>query len=270
MKATVLVDNIPMNDVSGEWGLSIYIEYNDKRILLDTGASDLYLENAQKLSVDITKVDYGVLSHGHYDHSNGMRSFFENNKKASFYLQDACRENCYFKKWFLSRYIGIPKNILEDYPDRVTFVSGKYQLDEGIFILSHSTEGLSKIGRQEMMYQKKNGRWYPDDFSHEQSLVFKTDKGLVIFNSCSHGGAANIIREVADAFPDDNVYALIGGFHLFRRPEKDIRNLAKDIKETGIEYVCTGHCTKERAFGILKQELGDSLHQLHVGMVMEF
>ena len=120
------------------------------------------------------------------------------------------------------------------------------------------------------MYQKRNHRWYPDDFSHEQSLVFETEKGLVVFNSCSHGGAANIIREVAQTFPDQKVYALIGGFHIFNKTEAEVRDLARKIKETGIEYVCTGHCTGKQAYGILKEELGDILHQLKIGMQMEF
>ena len=63
---------------------------------------------------------------------------------------------------------------------------------------------------------------------------------------------------------------LIGGFHLYNKSEDEIRALAGKIKETGIAYVCTGHCTKDKAYGILKEELGDILHQLHVGLVMEF
>ena len=95
MKATVLVDNISSASLCGEWGLSIYIEYNDTNILLDTGASSLFSKNAKKLDKDIDKVDYAVLSHAHYDHSDGMKTFFENNDKAKFYLRESCAENCY-------------------------------------------------------------------------------------------------------------------------------------------------------------------------------
>lgn len=75
MKATVLADNIPQGELRGEWGLSIYIEYQGRNILLDTGASDLFLRNAGKLGKDIAKADYAVLSHAHYDHADGMRVF---------------------------------------------------------------------------------------------------------------------------------------------------------------------------------------------------
>ena len=93
MKATVLVDNISCNELAGEWGLSIYIEYGDKKILLDTGASELFLENAEKMGVSIKEVDYAVLSHAQYDHSNGMKAFFENNDKSKLYLQEGAAEN---------------------------------------------------------------------------------------------------------------------------------------------------------------------------------
>ena len=79
-KLTVIVDNIPQGDIKGEWGLSILVEYNDKKILVDAGASDLFAENMGKLGFDIDAVDYATLSHAHYDHSNGMIRFFKENK----------------------------------------------------------------------------------------------------------------------------------------------------------------------------------------------
>ena len=270
MKATVLVDNIADKGLKGEWGLSIYIEYGDRKILLDTGASDLFLQNAGKIGLSVKDVDFAVLSHAHYDHSKGMKAFFQENSKAKFYMQKKADENCYFKKWFIRRYIGLPKNILTEYPDRFFRVDGDYSLCEGVHLIAHKTPGLERNGKWENMAQKTVDGFIADDFSHEQSLVFETDKGLVIFNSCSHGGAANIINEVAATFPDKKVYGLIGGFHLYNKPETEVRNLAKKIKDTGIRYVCTGHCTKNRAYGILKEELGDILHQLHVNLVMEF
>ena len=270
MKATVLVDNIADNGLSGEWGLSIYIEYNDKKILLDTGASDLFLKNAEKIGLSVKDVDYAVLSHAHYDHSRGMKAFFAENRKAKFYLQKNAAENCYFKKWLIRRYIGLPKNILTDYKGRIEFIGNDYTLCDGVHLIPHKTPGLETIGKRENMAQKTQNGWKADDFSHEQSLVFETEKGLVIFNSCSHGGAHNIINEVAETFPDKKVYGLIGGFHLYNKSVTEVRSLAKKIKETGIGYVCTGHCTKNKAYGILQEELSEKLHQLHVNLTMEF
>lgn len=270
MKATVLVDNIADKGLKGEWGLSIFIEYGIRKILLDTGASDLFLKNAEKIGLSVKDVDFAVLSHAHYDHSRGMKAFFRENSKAKFYLQKSADENCYFKKWIIRRYIGLPKNILTEYRDRIVRVDGDCALCEGVYLISHKTPGLEENGKRENMAKKTPDGFRADDFSHEQSLVIETDKGLVIFNSCSHGGAANIINEVAETFPGKTVYGLIGGFHLYNKSEKEVRALAGKIKETGIRYVCTGHCTKDKAYRILKEELGDILHQLHVNLVMEF
>ena len=100
-------------------------------------------------------------------------------------------------------------------------------------------------------------RLSPDTFAHEQSLVFDTSQGLVIFNSCSHGGADNIIREVGDTFPDKKIYALFGGLHLHASTDEDVLALAKRIHKTGIRKIYTGHCTGDHALELLKEELGD-------------
>ena len=269
-RITVIVDNISNMGIDGEWGLSILVEYVDKLILVDTGASDLFLKNMERLGIDVRNIDYAVLSHAHYDHSNGMPAFFDNNTKAKLYLRNGTAEDCYAKKFFFKKYIGIPKNLLRDYPDRIEMVSGDYRIIDGVYLIPHKTNGLSSIGKREMMYRRTLNGWLPDDFSHEQSLVLDTDKGLVIINSCSHGGAANIINEVQTSFPEKHVYGLMGGFHLFNKSNDEIRELAKKINNTGIEYVCTGHCTKERAYSILKEELGDKLEQMKVGYQIDF
>lgn len=270
MRATVIVDNKAADGLGGEWGLCIYITCNGQNILLDAGSSALFVKNAKKLGLSLADVDAAVLSHAHYDHANGMKAFFRENQKAKFYLREACAPNCYAKRLFFWRYIGIPRTILNDYPERIALVSGTVQLGEGIWLLPHTTPRLDEIGQRERMYLRTPGGWQADCFAHEQSLVFETEKGLVIFNSCSHGGAANIINEVAAAFPDKQVYAMIGGFHLYNKTQEEAHALGKKLRETGVQYVCTGHCTAERPYTALKEELGESLHQLRCGLVMEF
>lgn len=270
MRATVVVDNIKSDGMPGEWGLCVFIEYGGKKILLDTGASSLFEENAEMLRIPLSEIDFAVLSHAHYDHANGMERFFQINERAKFYLQSGCGENCYSKKWFLRRYIGIPKGIMAKYPDRIEYASGNFSICAGVSLIPHTSPGLDAIGKRENMYLRKDGRWYPDDFSHEQSLVFETARGLVVFNSCSHGGAVNIIREVTAAFPGRKVAALIGGLHLYNKPEREIRELAGMLQSTGVEQVYTGHCTGKTAYGILKEELGDVVRQFHTGLVMDF
>lgn len=269
-KITVIVDNIAQENVRGEWGLALLAEYGDKKILVDTGASELFVENIKALGLSVRDVDCAVLSHAHYDHANGMPRFFEENEKARFYLRSGAKENCYAGFFIFQKYIGMPRHVLRDYADRIEFVSGDFKLMDGVYLIPHKTPGLKKIGRREHMYQRTARGFVPDDFSHEQSLVLDTDKGLVIINSCSHGGAVNIVREVAETFPDKKVYGLIGGFHLFNKSEEEIRETAQKLRETGISYACTGHCTRGRAFRIMKEELGERVNQFYVGLKMEF
>ncbi len=271
MKATVLVDNLEVENLSTEWGLCVYIEYGDKKVLLDTGSSDKFVQNAKTLGVDLAEVDFGVLSHAHYDHADGMDAFFEENQKAKFYLRAGAGENCYHKlSFFKSKYIGIKKGTLEQYKDRIVFADGKAVLSEGIELTPHTTANLAEVGRKNSMYVRKGRKMIPDDFSHEQNLIFETEKGLVIFNSCSHAGADNIIKETMESYPGKKICALIGGFHLFRSSEEEVRAFAKRVKETGIEKLYTGHCTGEDGYRILKEELGDRVEQLRTGLVMEF
>ena len=264
-RITIVVDNKSSDGIQGEWGLSVYIEYAGKKILLDAGASNLFLENMVKLGIDVADIDYASLSHAHYDHANGLPAFLENNKKAKLFIRDNTAADCYKKLRIFKKYIGIPRRMLRKYSDRIEMVSGDYKIMDGVWLLPHKTMGLDNIGVRERMYRKTSRGWIPDDFAHEQSLVIDTDKGLVILNSCSHGGAGNIINEVKETFPDKKVYGLIGGLHLFNKSDAEIKDVAAKIRDTGIEYVCTGHCTKDRAFGILKEELGDMVDQMKVG-----
>ncbi len=266
MLAKVLIDNIAKNPLKSEWGLCIHIETKDKNILLDTGASGKFLENAKKMGVDIENVDIGVLSHAHYDHSDGMADFFKFNSKADFYLRKSAGESCYGRRFVFSRYIGIKKGLISQFSNRIKYAEGTVKLTDGVYLLPHTTPDLELIGKKAGMFLKENKKWIPDDFSHEQSLVIKTEKGLVIFNSCCHGGADNIITEVSEVFPDEHIYALIGGFHLYRSSESEVRALAERIKATGIEKIYTGHCTGDKAFAILSEELKEKAVQLRVGL----
>ncbi len=271
MKITVLSDNIAdrKSEFEGEWGLSFHIEQDGKVYLLDTGASSLFSKNAEKLGIDLSEVDMGILSHSHYDHSDGMDKFFSLNSKASFYISSKCEDNCYGKRFIFSKYIGIKKGLTKKHADRIIRVKGSIKLCDGVHLICHTSENLQAIGKRTGLYRKISGRLVPDDFDHEQSLVFETEKGLVIFNSCSHAGPENILNEIKSAFPEKNVYAYFGGLHLYRSSEEEIRRMAEVLKESSLQLIVTGHCTGDKAYRILKETLEDRLSQLSVGKVTE-
>ena len=118
LKITVLIDNIAAEPLIAEWGLSILIEADGRKILLDTGESGQFVRNAALLRTDLAEVDVGVLSHAHYDHADGMEAFFARNDRAEFLLREGCRESCFGIKDKDLRYNGIRKGTLTRFADR--------------------------------------------------------------------------------------------------------------------------------------------------------
>lgn len=278
MKITALIENTSRGGLLKEHGLCVHIAYEGKNYLLDTGASDLFIKNAKALNINLEEVDSGILSHAHADHSGGYRSFFECNQKAKVYLRKEAKEQYYIKKLWFNKYIGIPDDIITKYPERLTYVTGDYRIEKGVSLITHKTKDLEKRGKAMNMYRKVNGHFKLDDFSHEQSLVFETEKGLVVLNSCSHGGIENIIKEVKATYPNQEILAVIGGFHLMgllgpntMRPSKeDVKKLGKELLTSGVKNIYTCHCTGNKAFALLKEELGDHLHYFQTGDCLEF
>lgn len=270
MKVTVLIDNIEANNCESEWGLSFLIEYNGYNYLLDTGSSNKFLDNSHKLRIDLKEVDYGILSHAHYDHSDGIDTFFDYNDKANFYVQKSSKENCYSKSLFTKKYIGIKKGILDKYQNRIVYVDKYFKINDGVSIIGHSTSNLERIGIKEHMYIKCENKYIPDNFDHEQSLVFELKDGIVVFNSCSHGGIKNIISEVKQKYPNTKILAYFGGLHLFNKNRSYIFNLSNDIKQLDIGNIYTGHCTGDKAFKILKDSLADRIDQFRCGFTYTF
>ncbi|ENK1242030.1 MBL fold metallo-hydrolase [Clostridium botulinum] len=277
MKLIALIENKSNSELIGEHGLAIYIKYNGKRYLLDTGASDSFIDNALKLGIDLSMVDAAILSHGHYDHSGGYNGFFHINKKANVYIREEAKELCYGKIGPFKRYIGIPKGILNKYEDRFIYVDKDYKIDEGVWLISHKADNLETKGKKAHMYRMTENGLKPDNFYHEQSLVFDTDDGLVILNSCSHAGIDTIVEEVKDIFEGKKVLAVIGGFHLMgitgtrsmRIKAEEVEGLGNRLAQLGVEHIYTCHCTGEPAYKILKKTLGNGMEYFSTGTIVE-
>ncbi len=277
MKITVLIENSSECELAKEHGLSLLIETEDKKILLDSGCSELFADNADKLNIDLTDVDFAVLSHGHFDHSGGFDSFFEKNPQAPLYARIGA-DGIYYSPNGGFHEIGIPQRVLE-FTDRIVYVSDNREICEGVYLIGHNTPDMQKIGEKVRLYKDKNGEIVPDDFAHEQSLIFDTPKGLIIFNSCSHGTVANIIRETKEYFVDKPIYAYVGGLHMMgKTPEgkeicaftdEEINALCDIIRNENIAYLCTGHCTTLDGFDKVKNRLGDTAVKLTTGLVFE-
>ncbi|MBS6196577.1 MAG: MBL fold metallo-hydrolase [Clostridiales bacterium] len=277
MKITALVENQDRGGLCGEHGLAVWINCQGKNYLLDTGASGLFSENAQRLGIDLSTARMAVLSHGHYDHSGGYEAFFACNKTAKVYIQETAKERCYRFGEREARYIGIPEGLLETYPDRFVFVKEKTMIDPGVWLVPHTLPNLEERGKKTHMYREGEYGLLPDDFRHEQSLVLEHNEELVILNSCCHAGVENIIQEVRENFGGRKVLAVFGGFHLkgsegihsMNLTEEEVKELGRKLDESGVPYIYTGHCTGLPAYEILKEILGEKLRYFATGTTVE-
>lgn len=277
MKIVTLIENQTENDLLCEHGLSFYIEYNGTSYLLDAGQSGIFATNAKILGIDLGHVDKAILSHAHYDHAGGFATFTKVNSHAPVYMQKTAEKQCYSEKGEGVKDIGIPSDVRRGLEGRICYVEGDSKIAEGVYLIAHHTEGLSERGRQMHMFVQTQDEKKYDDFSHEQSLVFELSKGLVVFNSCSHGGVDLILEEVQKVFKDKQILAMIGGFHLMgadgpdsmRESEQQVRVLAAKLNSMQVGKIYTGHCTGTKAFPILKDVLGDKLEHLVTGKSIE-
>ncbi len=276
MKITVLIENTSDLDLQAEHGLSMHIEYNEKNYLLDAGSSGVFAENAEALQIPLQEIECGILSHGHYDHAGGFGRFFEQNKDASVYAMKTAVDKYYSLSGGLHE-IGIPEEVLK-YRDRFILIDTKTQVADNIYLIPHTTPGLEQIGKWAGLLMKCDEELLPDDFSHEMSLVFDTQKGLVIFNSCSHAGIKNILEEVKAVFPEKKLYAFLGGLHMKGTKdgqvictfsEEEIQEIAAYLEVAGLEYLYTGHCTGQPGYELLLKYMGDKLKRLSTGATIE-
>lgn len=269
MKITVLIENTSQNNLLSEHGLSLYIEYNDKAYLLDAGSTDKFISNAKALDINLD-VDYCILSHGHYDHAGGYAKYLSMYDKQVYAMMSAFDT---YVSGDDKHEISIPKTIPKD---KFLFIDSVTRLEEDVYLIPHN-KLLSDIGKRSKMYRYVHNEYIYDDFSHELSLVFETDKGLVIFNSCSHGGVSHIIEEVKQVLPNKHIYAFIGGLHLKgRKNGKEICTFSSEEMKAMSKYLLdnvdilyTGHCTGSVGYLSLSEFMGNRVEQLYSGKVME-
>ena len=276
MKVTVLVENTAPehSGLTPEHGLSLYIQYRDHHILLDAGCSRAFAQNAQALGVDLAQADLAVLSHGHYDHADGLRYFLELNPACKVYARPQAGGSYFSTSTGSPRFIGIHRDIWEGRQDRFDCGEGVRQPVPGVWLVPETVHGGPFASRETNLLRKVGpDRFVPDDFVHEHSLVLEGEDGLVVFNSCSHGGVVNIVRGVEETLGKE-VAAVVGGLHMFSAkapsglncPPEYPGRVARALRELGVRRVYTGHCTGAAALDLLRAELGDALVPLTCGL----
>ena len=265
MKIVTLVENTSADESCiAEHGLSIYIETENHKLLLDTGQTDAVVKNAEVLGVDLFLVDTVILSHGHYDHSGGILPFSQINHTAQIIMQRKAAEPHYNGE----RYIGIDKAILK--LPNVRLIDGDVQLDDELFLFNGIIgrrcypQGNRKLSRME------NGVQVLDDFAHEQCLVITQNGRRWLLSGCSHNGILNILDRYRELFGNEPDY-VITGFHMMKKDGEHTEDEKSIIIQTAEELAkmdtvfYSGHCTGIPAFELMKEIMGDKLIALHSG-----
>ena len=261
-----------------EWGLALHIEFNEHSILFDTGASGAFAHNAEQLSVNLASVDTTVLSHHHYDHGGGLRRFFKVNGNSKVYLGKAPDGECFVKALlFIKKYVGLDQSLISDFPARFSTVDKPCEILPNVFVLPNISGNHPRpIGNARLMV-RRDGKFLPDDFSHEIVMAIKENNQLVIFTGCSHSGILNMIDTVAHQFSGVPIKAVIGGFHLVSAPPSNgmagskeaVELLGTKVLEYPVGHTYTGHCTGTKAFAVLETVMGDRLTDLVTGSRFE-
>jgi len=258
-------------NLQAEHGLSFYIEHGGHVFMSDVGQSGLFADNAKKLGIDLSLVEGLVISHHHFDHGGGLARFFEENDRATVFLRRAAdAEYLAVDPSNQETFIGIDKELLMNNSDRIKYVDENSEVFEGLHLLTDIPENYPKPGGGNRLKMRREGKLLPDTFEHELVTVLEGDEQLVVLTGCAHNGVLNMIAATREVFPEKLIKAVIGGFHLSHEEDSRVVEVGEALAVLELSAVYTGHCTGDRQTGILQSVLGDRLHWLHTGLVIEF
>ena len=258
MKLTVLTENAAGGDLGAEHGLSYFIETRSGTALFDTGHSDIFLKNAATLGVDLGQTGIVMLSHGHWDHGNGLK-----------YLrgkQLICHPGAFMKRYYRNRSRNIGLDLQESELRRrfdVVTCQGPYIINEEIVFLGEIPR-KNDFEAQTTTFVDENGK---DDFVVDDSaLAIVEDGKLTVISGCSHAGICNIVEHARNVTGVRHVEAVFGGFHL-KGDDRQTEETIDFFRSEGIDRIYPSHCTEMPALAAFYRVFQN--RQVKTGMVFE-
>ncbi len=277
MIVTTLIENTCRDHRAGlkaEHGLSLFIEWDGRALLFDTGTSGDFVANAKRLEVDLCRAEGTVISHHHYDHGGGLEALLSTCPGMPVYLHASSASYRWFYAFrLLRRPIGIAPAVFQAHAENFHFLEQDTEVFPGVHVLTSIETRYPTPRGNRFLYVEEGGELKPDPFDHEVVLVIEDGGSLVVFTGCSHNGVRNMVDEVVRRFPGKPVRALFGGFHLVGIPiintmaesKAEVVGLGKALLDYPVERYYTGHCTGPKAYRLLKMVMGDRLEPMTTG-----
>jgi 7,8-dihydropterin-6-yl-methyl-4-(beta-D-ribofuranosyl)aminobenzene 5'-phosphate synthase len=266
---TTLVENTSGAPyIHGEWGQSLLVETSENTILFDTGPGDLITANAERLGVDLGKVDKIVLSHGHYDHTGGLQAvllaILESGAKPDgieiVAHPHVFQDKFIYIKDLVAHPIGMPfsRDDLEGLGARFNLSAKPVQLNSFSMTTGKVQISVDHEKIDATLHVQKGEAYIPDELADDLGIIIKTEKGLVLLLGCAHRGLINTITHARKLTGIDKVYAVIGGTHLISAGPEQLTTTVAALKEMKIEKLGTSHCTGLVPASILAHEFKGS------------
>ena len=265
VKITTLVENTVgiggSRELIGEHGLAFLIETETQRILFDTGQYLALENNARVLGEDLAAIDTVVLSHGHYDHTGGLKHLLVRNSRFSLVAHPDIFARKMIKRKERCRDVGIPvsKDELLISGVRLILDTAPVELAPDMTTTGEIPLASSFETVAEGFFVEKNGRQNPDALADDQALVLKTAKGPVVVLGCCHRGIVNTLRHVSSITGQRQIYAVLGGLHLVKATAERLETIIGHLQRFDLKRIVVGHCTGSHAIQALHARFKDKV-----------
>jgi len=274
IRLTTLSENTAgMGEFLGEWGLSVLVETRETSVLLDTGQSRSISHNADILGIDLSKIEKIALSHGHFDHTGGLRELLRRMKKPVEIIAhpDIWQAKYARREGQPDRFIGIPfrRKELESLGGVFRQTSRPVHIAEDVLTTGEIPMVTSFEKIDAALFVQENSGWKPDHVLDDQALIVRTGQGLVVILGCAHRGMINTLYHAQQIAGTATIHAVIGGSHLVGVSEDRLWQTVAALKDLGVQRLGLCHCTDLPAAGLLAQEFGECFFFNKAGTIVD-